>query len=329
MPDLPGTAAETPEPRCPGQRPDDDGIRGLADRGGREGLRGARADGPRIADCQPRPARDPRSPPVPARGGRRLPDPWPQRCDALGGRRAAHPAGDADRIEPDGCALRSRRTVDRAASARQPRAARDARAAARSGQHGRGRRARRRDDPVGRLRHRPGTRSRGARRSADLSGIAGQASGERQRLADGRLLEWGAVDRDAEAAASGDARKHRHQGRPREQPEGYRRRDSAGRADHRHRRQRVGEVDTRQRDPVSLAGARAVSGRRRARRAQHDRRHRPDRQGDPDRPVADRAHAAVRIPPPTPGSSRSSGSCSRCCRKRKRAASVRAASRST
>ena len=68
-------------------------------------------------------------------------------------------------------------------------------------------------------------------------------------------------------AASGDARVDRHQGRAREQPQGHRRRDSARRADHRHRRQRLGQVDAGQRDPLPLARARAVPRRRRARRA--------------------------------------------------------------
>ena len=71
------------------------------------------------------------------------------------------------------------------------------------------------------------------------------------------------------AAARRDARIDRDQGRAREQPQGHRRRDPARRADHRHRRERIGEVDARQRDPVPLARARAVSRRRRAGRAQH------------------------------------------------------------
>ena len=52
----------------------------------------------------------------------------PQRRHALRRRRTAHPAGHADRREPDGRALRARRAVDRPAPARQPQAARDARA---------------------------------------------------------------------------------------------------------------------------------------------------------------------------------------------------------
>ena len=132
------------------------------------------------------PARDPRSAALPERRRRRLPDARPQRRDAVGRRRAAHPARDADRLEPDRRALRPRRAVDRAAPARQPRAALDAGAAARSRQHRRRRRARRGDDPVRRLRHRPRPRRRRARRPADLPGHAGEAADGRQRIADRR-----------------------------------------------------------------------------------------------------------------------------------------------
>ena len=61
---------------------------------------------------------------LPARRRRRLPDARPQRRDAVGRRRAAHPARDADRREPDRRAVRARRAVDRPAPARQPQAAR-------------------------------------------------------------------------------------------------------------------------------------------------------------------------------------------------------------
>ena len=84
----------------------------------------ARADRPRSADRQPHPARDPRPAALPGRRRRRLSDARPQRRDAVGRRRAAHPPGHADRLEPDRRALRARRAVDRPAPARQPRAAR-------------------------------------------------------------------------------------------------------------------------------------------------------------------------------------------------------------
>ena len=83
-----------------------------------------RADRSRAAHRRAHPARDPGPAPVPRRRRRRLPDARPQRRHAVGRRRAAHPAGDADRLEPDRRALRARRAVDRPAPARQPRAAR-------------------------------------------------------------------------------------------------------------------------------------------------------------------------------------------------------------
>ena len=138
-----------------------------------------------------------------------------------------------------------------------------------------------------------GPRRRGARREADLPGHAGGSAHRQQRIADRRLPARGAVDRNAEAPAPDDEGIDRHQGGAREQPQGHRRRDSARRPDHRHRRERLREVDARERDPVSLAGAGALSRRRRAGRAHRDRRHRPGRQGDPDRSVADRPHAAL------------------------------------
>ena len=52
-----------------------------------------------------------------------------------------------------------------------------------------------------------------------------------------------------------DARPRRHQGRPREQPQGHRHQHSARRPHHRHRRQRLGQVDAGERDPVPRAGA--------------------------------------------------------------------------
>ena len=66
---------------------------------------------------------------------------------AFGRREPAHPPRLADRLGPDRRALCARRAVDRPASARQRPAARDARAPARSRQHGDRRRARRRRDP--------------------------------------------------------------------------------------------------------------------------------------------------------------------------------------
>ena len=108
---------------------------------------GAAADRSRGDHRRADPAGDPGAAAVPERRRRRLPDARPQRGDAVGRRRAAHPAGDADRREPHRRAVRARRAVDRPAPARQPQAAGDAGAAARSRQHRHRRRARRGDDP--------------------------------------------------------------------------------------------------------------------------------------------------------------------------------------
>ena len=75
------------------------------------------------------PQGDPGSPALPQRRRRRLPHAGAIGGHAVGRRRAAHPPGHADRLEPDRRAVRARRAVDRAASARQPQAAGDARRA--------------------------------------------------------------------------------------------------------------------------------------------------------------------------------------------------------
>ena len=160
LPGLQRRAAQAAEPGGSGQGADHLGVRGAADRRSGAGLRYAGADRPRSADRQPHSSRDPRPHSFPERRRRRLPDARPQRRDALRRRRAAHPPGHADRVEPHRRALRARRAVDRPAPARQPRAAVDAGAAARPRQHGAGRRARRRDDPDRRLRRRSRARAR-------------------------------------------------------------------------------------------------------------------------------------------------------------------------
>ena len=66
------------------------------------------------------------------------------------------------------------------------------------------------------------------------------------------------------AGAEGRAR---HSRRAREQPEEHRRPDSARRVHGRHRRERLRQVDARQRHPLQVARADALQGRRRARRA--------------------------------------------------------------
>ena len=76
-----------------------------------------------------------------------LPDARSDEPDALGRRSPANPAGDPDRLEPDGRALHPGRAFNRPAPARQRQADRDPHAAARPGQHRPGGGARRGDDP--------------------------------------------------------------------------------------------------------------------------------------------------------------------------------------
>ena len=118
-----------------------------ADLRGAAGVRGVELHDREAIIADAHPQGDSRSPALPERRRRRLSHAGALGGDAVGRRRAAHPARHADRLEPDRRALRARRAVDRPASARQPQAAGDAGAAARPRQHGDRGRARRRDDP--------------------------------------------------------------------------------------------------------------------------------------------------------------------------------------
>ena len=210
----------------------------------------------------------------------------------------------------------------------------DAVAAARSRQHRHRRRARRGDDPHRRLRHRSRPGRRRARRPRDLPGHARRADG-RQRPATRRLADRRVPDR---RAVDSDARRRRRpalkgelviRGARANNLKNIDVRDPARRADGGHRRQRLRQVDARQRHPVQVARADALPGRRRAGRARPHRRHRAHRQGDRDRSVADRPHAALepgdlhRALHVHPRSVRDDA------RRARRAASGRAASRST
>ena len=121
---LPRRAAEAAEPGGEGEGADDRRLRQPADRRSAARVRRPGADRPRGDHRRADPARDSGAAAVPERRRRRLPDARPQRGDAVGRRRPAHPAGDADRREPHRRALRARRAVDRPAPARQPQAAR-------------------------------------------------------------------------------------------------------------------------------------------------------------------------------------------------------------
>ena len=283
---------EAAEPVGQGEGPDDRRLRQPADRRRVEGVRRGAAHRPRGDHRRAHPARDPGPAAVPLRCRRRVPDARPECGHAVGRRRAAHPPGDADRRQPDGRALRARRAVDRPSSARQPQAAGDARPAARSGQHGHCRRARRGDDPHRRLRDRSGSGRRRAWRPGHLPGHACRPDG-RSGVDYGRLSDRHAHDPDTEEPPALAQGRDRHPRRTREQPEEPRRPHTAWRVDGGDRCERLGQVHARQRHPLSITGAHAVPGGRRARRSRRDAGHGAPRQGDRDRSVADRPDAAV------------------------------------
>ena len=130
------------EPGRHAQGQDDRRLRQPADLGSAGAVRRARAARSRSDHRHAHPQGDPRSAAFPQRRRRRLSHAGALGGDAVGRRRAAHPPGDADWLEPDRRAVRARRAVDRPAPARQPQAADDARPAARPRQHRRRRRAR-------------------------------------------------------------------------------------------------------------------------------------------------------------------------------------------
>ena len=177
VPDVPRPAPEDAESVGQGQGPDDFRLREPADFRSARRVRGAAAHGPRSDHRRADPQGDSGAAAVSERRRRRLPDARPQRRDAVGRRRAAHPAGDADRREPHRRAVCARRAVDRPASARQPEAAGDAVASARPRQHRHRGRARRGDDPDRRLRDRSRPGRGRSRRPCDLPGHPGRADG--------------------------------------------------------------------------------------------------------------------------------------------------------
>ena len=105
---------ERPCPACSGSRlrPESLGVKiagkSIADvvrqhdQGGRGLLRRAQPDRARGHDRPPRPQGDPRAPRLPDERRARLPDARPAGGYLVGRRGAAHPAGDADRVESGG-----------------------------------------------------------------------------------------------------------------------------------------------------------------------------------------------------------------------------------
>ena len=176
-------------------------------------------DRAREPDRAPGPEGDSGAARVPHRRRPGLPDPRPRVGDAQRRRGAAHSAGHADRLEPDGGALHPRRAVDRPPPARQRPADRHPGPAPRPREHAARGRARRGDDSVRGLghRHRPG--GGGARRPPDPLGAAAGAA--RQPSVDhGRISPRRQGRARAEAATERQGRGDRGARRTREQPEG-------------------------------------------------------------------------------------------------------------
>ena len=178
VPRLPRHApARRGEERVPGRRRQ---RRQGADLPGRalHAARGAglvREPGARRRQGRDRRQGDPRdllAPEVPQRRRPQLPEPRPQRRDALGRRGAADPARVADRLGADRRDVRPRRAVDRPAPARQRAPDRHALSPARHRQQRHRRRARRGSDPRRRPRDRHGPGRRRPRRPGDGAGPA-------------------------------------------------------------------------------------------------------------------------------------------------------------
>ena len=191
-------------------------------------------------------------------------------------------------------------------------------------------RARRGDHPDGGLPDRPRTGRRRARRARHLPGHPGRTAGGRRDVAD-RRSTFGASGRSPcrRCAARPGQGAAGHPRRPRQQPQEHRRHDPARPARRHHRRERVGQVDARERHPVPRR-SRASSTVRPTRSARTIASTASTSSTRSSRSTSRQSGGRRgRTRPPTPASSRSSASCSRCCPRRGRAASGRAASRST
>ena len=279
-------------------------------------------------DRRPHPQGDPRAAEIPGRCRARLSDAGARLRHAVRRREPAHPACLADRLRPHRRALRARRAVDRAASARQRAAAGDAQAPARPRQHRHRRRARRGRDPHRRLcgRRRPRRRHpwRPDRRARARRGHHVQSA-----LAHRPISHRRARDRRARAAADEpDAHAQGHR-RARQQSEERHRRNSPRPVHLRHRRLRRRQVDaarstrsTRRWRGGSTARARPLPRTTASKASSISTR---------SSTSTSRRSAARRAPtpPPTPARSRRSANGSRACRRPRRAATSPAASRST
>ena len=291
LPGVRGGEAAAREPRGEGRRPQHPRVhRALGPRRPRVD-RVAGADRDRAHDRAPHRARDRRASALPRQRRDRVSVARARRHDALGRRGAAHPARDADRLEPGRGPLHPRRALDRPPPARQREADRDPRAAARPRQHGDRRRARRGHDP--RRRPRRGPRA-GRGRARRTGGLRGHAEADRGRLAlaHGPVPVGQALYPGAGAAPRRERRDDRKGGAP-AQPQEHRRRVPARRVHLRHRGLGVGQVHARQRDPLPRRRQPPSSRAPAPRRARSHRGRGRRRQDHQHRPVADRPHAAL------------------------------------
>ncbi len=164
-----------------------------------EAVRTRRRRGP------PGPRRDSIAGQAAARDRARLPELQPPLGDALRRRVAAHPPLDADRLRPDGHALRPGRAEHRTAPEGQRQDDRDPRTPARHRQHRHRRGARRGHHPRRRSRRRDGPRARRPRRPRRRAGHAGRRA-EVQGVADRSVLLREAVDRHAVSSPEGNGK---------------------------------------------------------------------------------------------------------------------------
>ncbi len=184
---------------------------------------------------------DPRAAALPARSGAGLSVAGPLVAVAVGRRKPAHPAGDADRLEAGERALYSGRTLHRSAPARQPAAYPQPGRTARRWQLGHRGGARRGDDARGRLHCGRGSQGRAPGRPHRSGGHAGRHL--EVRFGDGRLSDGPPPHRNPRKTARGHGRKHRNPGRTGQQPEKHRRRIPAGQTDLRDGSERFWQVD--------------------------------------------------------------------------------------
>ena len=180
--------------------------------------------------------------------GSELPDPVPGGGHPVRRRGPAHSAGDPDRFQPDGRIVHSGRALHRPAPAGQRQAAQHPQADAGSGQHPdrggarRGHHVRRRLD-CGR-----GPR-RGRSRRRDRGGGHGTGHSGQSQVSDGAIFKWQTVHFAAGKTPGAEGLAH-CAGRAGEQPEENRRFFPAGRVLLRHRGQRLGQIQSGQRDSL-------------------------------------------------------------------------------